>query len=128
MARERRGHTVQTTALVHEVYLRLVDQERVRWQDRTHFFAIAAQLMRRILVDHARKRLNSKRGGRLLNLSIEGAEGIPVARAAEVIAIDDALKTLFGVDERKGRIVELRFFVGLSIEETAMRSVFLPAR
>ena len=119
MARERGGHTIQTTALVHEVYLRLVDQERVRWQDRTHFFAIAAQLMRRILVDHARKRLNSKRGGKLLNLSIEAAEGISVVRAAEVVAIDDALKTLSGVDERKGRIVELRFFGGLSIEETA---------
>lgn len=119
MARERRGHTIQTTALVHEVYLRLVDQERVRWQDRTHFFAIAAQLMRRILVDHARKRLNAKRGGRLVNLSIEAAEGISVARAAEVVAIDDALKALSGVDERKGRIVELRFFGGLSIEDTA---------
>lgn len=119
MARERRGHTIQTTALVHEVYLRLVDQQRVLWRDRAQFFAIAAQLMRRILVDHARKRLNSKRGGNLLILSLEDAGEVSTARVAEVIAVDDALKTLFGLDERKGRIVELRFFGGLSIEETA---------
>jgi RNA polymerase sigma factor (TIGR02999 family) len=119
MARERRGCTIQTTALIHEVYLRLVDQERVRWQDRTHFFGIAAQSIRRILVDHARKRLNSKRGGKLVILSIEAAGEVTAARAAEVVALDDALKTLSGLDERKGRIVELRFFGGLSIEETA---------
>ena len=119
MARERPGHTIQTTALVHELYLRLVDQERVRWQDRAHFFAIAAQLMRRILVDHARKRLNIKRGGKVDMVPLEAAGEVFAKRAAEVVAIDDAVKTLSAVDERKGRIVELRFFGGLSIEETA---------
>ena len=119
MARERPGHTIQTTALVHELYLRLVDQERVRWQDRAHFFAIAAQLMRRILVDHARKRLNIKRGANAAMVPLEAAGEVFAKRAAEVVAIDDAVKTLSAVDERKGRIVELRFFGGLSIEETA---------
>jgi RNA polymerase sigma-70 factor, ECF subfamily len=120
MARERRGRTFQATALVHEAYLRLVDQDRVHWQNRTHFFAIAAQLMRRILVDHARKRRNTKRGGNVVRLPLEAAATVSTTRAAEVIALDDALKSLTGLDERKGRIVELRFFGGLSIDETAV--------
>ena len=119
MARERPGHTIQTTALVHELYLRLVVQERVRWQDRAHFFAIAGQLMRRILVDHARKRLRIRHGGNVAMLPLEAAGEVFAKRATEVVAIDDALKVLSAVDERKGRIVELRFFGGLSIEETA---------
>jgi RNA polymerase sigma factor (TIGR02999 family) len=119
MAREGRGRTIQTTALVHEAYLRLVDQERVRWNDRAHFFAIAAELMRRILVDHARKRRNTKRGGDVTRLPLAVASAVSGERAAEVIALDDALKSLSGLDERKGRVVELRFFGGLSIEETA---------
>lgn len=118
IARERPGHTIQTTALVHELYLRLVDQERVRWQDRNHFFALAAQMMRRILVDHARKRLNIKGGGNVVLVPLEAAGEVFAKRAAEVVAIEDAVKTLSAVDERKGRIVELRFFGGLSIEET----------
>ena len=119
MARERRRHTIQTTALVHELYLRLVGQERVRWQDRAHFFAVAAQLMRRILVDHARKRLNAKRGGDVVLLPLDTNGAFIAERAAEVVAVDDAVKALSAVDDRKARIVELRFFGGLSIEETA---------
>lgn len=120
MARERRSQTIQTTALVHELYLRLVDQERVQWQDRAHFFAVAAQLMRRILVDHARKRLRAKRGGDVILAPLEeDSAALFVERAAEVVAVDDALKALSVVDDRKGRIVELRFFGGFSIEETA---------
>lgn len=117
--RERPGHSLQTTALVHEAYLRLVDQDRVRWKDRGHFFAIAAQLMRRILVDHARKRGNAKRGGDVTRLQLEVAASLSEDRAADVVALDDALKSLAVLDERKSRIVELRFFGGLSIEETA---------
>jgi RNA polymerase sigma factor (TIGR02999 family) len=119
MRQERPGHTLQTTALVHEAYLRLVNQERARWKDRTHFFAIAAQLMRRILVDHVRKRHNPKRGGDATRLSLEQAATVSRERAAEVVALDDALKSLAAVDERKSRVVELRFFGGMSIEETA---------
>ncbi|RPJ57136.1 MAG: sigma-70 family RNA polymerase sigma factor [Acidobacteria bacterium] len=119
MVREGRKCTIQTTALVHEAYLRLLDQERVRWQDRSHFFAIAAKLMRRILVDHARKRRNAKRGGNFRRLALDALATVSVERAGEVIAIDDALTSLFRVDERKGQVVELRFFGGLSVEETA---------
>jgi RNA polymerase sigma factor (TIGR02999 family) len=119
MGPERPGHTLQTTALVHEAYLRLVNQERVRWKDRAHFFAIAAQVMRRILVDHARKRRNPKRGGNATRLSLEQGATVSRERAAEVVALDDALNSLAAVDDRKSRVVELRFFGGMSIEETA---------
>ena len=123
LAREGGGRTIQTTALVHEAYLRLVDQERVRWKDRGHFFAIAAQLMRRILVDHARKRRNTKRGGNVTRLPLEAAATVSAERAVEVVALDDALKSLSEIDERKGQVVELRFFGGLSIEETTILGV-----
>ncbi len=118
MAKERSDHTLQTTALVNEVYLRLVDCGRVRWQDRAHFFAVSAQLMRRILVDFARSRNYQKRGGDAPHVSLDE---VPVVGREDVnlVALDDALRGLAGVDERKGKVVELRFFGGLSIEETA---------
>jgi RNA polymerase sigma-70 factor (ECF subfamily) len=117
--RERPGQTLQTTALVHEAYFRLVDQDRVRWKDREHFFAIAAELMRRILVDHARKRGSAKRGGDATRIRFEDAASFSEERAADVVVLDDALRSLAVFDERKSRVVELRFFGGLSIEETA---------
>jgi RNA polymerase sigma factor (TIGR02999 family) len=119
LGRERKGHTLQTTALVHEAYLRLIDQKEVRWQNRAHFFAIAAQMMRRILVDYARSRNVAKRGGDAQQVSLDEAMEVSDERAADVIALDEALKTLSDLDQRKGRIIELRFFGGLSIEETA---------
>jgi RNA polymerase sigma factor (TIGR02999 family) len=119
MSRERPDHTLQTTALVNEVYLRLIDQTRVSWQNRAQFFAICAQLMRRILVDYARNRRAGKRGSRALRVTFDEAEMIPDQRAADVVALDDALTALATLDPRKSRIVELRFFGGLSIEETA---------
>ena len=119
MNREYVGHTLQTTALVNEAYLRLVDQKRMRWQNRAHFSAIAAQMMRRILVDHARKRLYAKRGGDLLKVSLAEAAGLSHERAADVTALDEALKSLAEIDPQQGRVVELRFFGGLTIEETA---------
>ena len=119
MRREHPGHTLQTTALVNEAYFRLVDQKHVHWQNRAHFFAISAQLMRRILVDHARGHQYAKRGGGAHKVALD--EGAVVAReqAADLIALDDALRGLAAIDERKSRIVELRFFGGLSVEETA---------
>jgi RNA polymerase sigma factor (TIGR02999 family) len=114
LRRERRGHTLQTSALVHEAFLRMIDQ-RVAWQNRAHFFGIAAQLMRRILVDHARSRDASKRGGGETHLALDEAE----AQDADVIALDDALNSLAAFDPRQSRIVELRYFGGLTIEETA---------
>jgi RNA polymerase sigma factor (TIGR02999 family) len=119
LGRERKGHTLQTTALVHEAYLRLIDQKEVRWQNRAHFFAIAAQMMRRILVDYARSRSVAKRGGGAQQVSLDEAMEVSDERAADVIALDEALKSLSDLDQRKGRIIELRFFGGLSIEETA---------
>ncbi len=119
MGRERAGHTLQSSALVNEAYLRLVDLRRVRWQNRAHFFAIAAQLMRRILVDYARSRHYRKRGGGALQVSLGEAAMESPERAADVVALDDALQGLEAIDPRKSRIVELRFFGGLSIEETA---------
>ena len=119
MGREHVGHTLQTTALVNEAYLRLVDQKRMRWQNRAHFFAIAAQMMRRILVDYARKRRYAKRGGELLRVSLAEAEGLSEERAADVAALDEALESLAEIDPQQGRVVELRFFGGLTIEETA---------
>lgn len=119
MSRERPGHTLQTSALVNEAYLRLVDQRDVRWQNRAHFFAIAARLMRRILVDYVRNRRYAKRGGDARHVSLDEAVIVSQERAADVIAVDDALKTLSAIDQRKSQIVELRFFGGLSIEDTA---------
>jgi RNA polymerase sigma factor (TIGR02999 family) len=119
MNRERTGHTLQTTALVNEVYLRMVDFQQTQWQNRAHFFAVSAQLMRRILVDFARSRGYQKRGGGARKISLEEAPEIGVDRPAEWIALDDALNALAEVDARKSRVVELRFFGGLSVNETA---------
>ena len=119
LKRERPGHTLQTSALVNEAFVKLIDQKDVRWQNRGHFFAIAAQLMRRILVDHARIRRAAKRGGSASPVSLDDALVISNERSAEVVALDEALTALATVDERKSQIVELRFFGGLSIEETA---------
>ena len=119
MSRESPGHTLQTSALVNEAYLRLVDQKGVRWQNRAHFFGIAAQIMRRILVDHARSRGYRKRGGGARRVDLDEALAVSPQRAAEVVALDEALSRLAEFDPRQSRIVELRFFGGLSIEETA---------
>ncbi len=119
MAGERPGHVLQATALVNEVYIRLIDLRRVQWQDRAHFFAMAARLMRRILVDFARARENQKRGGGLQRITFD--QDLPVASDSpeDLIAIDDALRALAAQYERKAQVVELRFFGGLSVEETA---------
>lgn len=120
LRRERSDHTLQPTALVHEAYIKLIDQKKVKWQNRAHFFGIAAQVMRRILMDHARKHNADKRGGDYEKLPIE--EEILVVsheKSAELIALDDALQALAELDEQKAKIVELRYFGGLSIEETA---------
>jgi RNA polymerase sigma factor (TIGR02999 family) len=119
MRREQPGHMLQTSALINEAYLRLVDQPQIRWESRTHFFGIAARLMRRILVDEARKRNSAKRGGRAIKVSLVEGVNIAEEQAANVVALDDALKTLQAIDSRQSEIVELRFFGGLSIEETA---------
>ena len=117
---ERSGHTLSGTALVHEAYLKLVDQRQVRWQDRAHFFAVAAQLMRRILVDHARRHGAHKRGGGEPRLSLDEADApTPAAPLVDWLALDRALDRLAALDERQARTVELRFFGGLTIEETA---------
>jgi RNA polymerase sigma factor (TIGR02999 family) len=119
MNRERIGHTLQPTALVNEAYLRLIELQRVKWRDRTHFFAIAARLMRRILVDAARARGYQKRGGGAAMLSLD--EGLVVAAepGKDLVALDEALTALAAVDPRKSQVVEMRFFGGLSLEETA---------
>ena len=119
LGRERAEHTLQPTALVHEVYLRLIRQKGVRWQNRAHFLATASQIMRRILVDYARARGFAKRGGGAQRLPLDNATDIPHERAAELIALDDALNALAKLNERESKVVELRFFGGLSIEETA---------
>jgi RNA polymerase sigma factor (TIGR02999 family) len=119
MAGERPGHPLQPTALVNEAYLRLIDSSRVRWQNRTHFFAVAAQLMRRILVDVARERLRQKRGGEIMHVPLDEARLVPHASNETLIALDDALGALAKFDARKCRVVELRFFGGLTVEETA---------
>ncbi len=119
MNRERPGHTLQTSALVNEAFLRLVDQRDVHWQNRAHFFGIAAQMMRRILVDYARNRQYAKRGGNACQVSLDEAVIVSKERSADVVALDDALKGLAEFDLRKSQIVELRFFGGLSIDETA---------
>jgi len=119
MVQERAGHTLQTTALVNEAYLRLVDAPRVGWQSRAQFFAVSAQVMRRILVDWARSRQAMKRGGEVTPLQLEEALVVGEARGPDLVALDDALQALAAVDPRKSRVVELRFFGGLSVEETA---------
>lgn len=119
MERERRGHTLQTTALVNEVYLKLVNERAMQWQHRAHFFAVAAQLIRNILVDYARTKNYAKRGGDAQRVEMDVSLLISHKRPADVLALDDALQRLAQFDARKSRIVELRFFGGLSIEETA---------
>lgn len=119
MGRERKGHTLQTSALVNEAYLRLVDWKNVEWQNRAHFFAVSAQMMRRILVDFARNRQYLKRGGGALQVSLAEAAGISSERGKDLVALDDALNSLAAVDQRKSQVVEFRFFGGLSVEETA---------
>jgi RNA polymerase sigma-70 factor (ECF subfamily) len=119
MAGQRPGHILQTTALVNEVYLQLLDCGQMNWQDRAHFFAMSAQLMRRILIDFARSRGSQKRGGDVLHVSLDEAPSVCKEPDPNLLALDDALKALATVDERKGKVVELRFFGGLSVEETA---------
>jgi RNA polymerase sigma-70 factor, ECF subfamily len=119
MSHERDGHTLQPTALVNEAFLRLIDQTRVNWQNRAHFFGIAAQLMRRILLDYARAHKTEKRGGVVKRLSLDEVAILPAQRAADLIALDEALQELARFDERKSQIVELRFFGGLGVDETA---------
>lgn len=116
--RERSGHSLQATALVNEAYLRLVDYKRMQWENRAHFFAVSAQLMRRILVDHARRH-NLKRGGGVQHVALEDTATVGGGRAENLVALDDALQALARLDARKARVVELRFFGGLSVEETA---------
>jgi RNA polymerase sigma factor (TIGR02999 family) len=119
MRRERAGHLLQTSALINEAYLRLMEQPELNLENRTHFFGIAARLMRQILVDEARKRNSAKRGGDAIQVSLTQATNVVQEQAANVVALDDALKTLEGIDGRQSEIVELRFFGGLTIEETA---------
>jgi len=118
MKRERPEHSLQASALVNEAYLRLVDSTRVRWQNRAHFLAIAARLMRRILVDHARRR-NLKRGGRVPHVSLEDTAPVSAAVGTDLVALDDALTALGQLDQRKSQVVEMRFFGGLTVEEAA---------
>jgi RNA polymerase sigma factor (TIGR02999 family) len=119
MARERRGHTLQATALVNELFVRLVDAKGLRWQDRSHFLGISARLMRRVLVDHARARGYQKRGGGAERVTFTDALAIAQEPALDVLDLDRALEALAAVDARKAKVVELRFFGGLSVEETA---------
>jgi len=127
LRRERSDHTLQSTALVHEAYLRLIDQNQVRWQNRAHFFGVAAQMIRRILVDHARTKHAQKRGGNAQKLSLDEAIGLPQQRDLDIIALDDALKLLAELDAQQSKVIELRFFGGLSIEETAEALGISPA-
>ncbi|MEM6644675.1 MAG: sigma-70 family RNA polymerase sigma factor [Bacteroidota bacterium] len=119
LRQERMGHTLNTTALVHEAYLKLIDQHRVQWQSRQHFYAIAAQAMRRILVNYARNRMRLKRGGDAPHVAYDEALGLSDERADEVVALDEALTRLEAANARRARIVECRYFVGFTIEETA---------
>jgi RNA polymerase sigma-70 factor (ECF subfamily) len=127
LQQERSDHTLQPTALVHEAYLKLVDQTRVDWQNRAHFFGVAAQLMRQILVDHARRHRASKRGGAQQKLALDEAVDYSQPRDLDLVALDDALTALAQFDERQSRIVELRFFGGLTIDETAEALGISPA-
>jgi RNA polymerase sigma-70 factor (ECF subfamily) len=119
MGRERENHTLQTSALINEAYLRLVGHDGTNWQDRAHFFAVASQVMRRILIDHARSYLSQKRGGGAQKMDVEDALVLTKERAKEIIDLDEALTSLAKLDPRRSRIVELRFFGGLDINETA---------
>lgn len=119
LRQEDPGHTLQPTALVHEAYLRLIDQTQVNWQNRAQFFGVAAQMMRRILVDHARGKHRAKRGGDAAKLPLDEAVNLSQRRAAELLALDEALQSFAALDPRKSRVVELRFFGGLSVAETA---------
>ena len=119
MQREGNHQTLQTTALINEAYLKLIDQRDVRWQNRAHFFGISAQIMRRILIDDARDRLTEKRGGKIRHVSLDAAENLVWEQPAELLALDEALKKLSEFDKLKSRIVELRYFTGLTLEETA---------
>jgi RNA polymerase sigma factor (TIGR02999 family) len=119
LAHERPGHTLQSTALVNEVYLRLVPAQHAEWRNRTHFFALAAKIMRQILVDHARGRLSEKRGGDAIRLSLEAAEEVALPSTVDVLALDDALNKLEQMDEQQCRVVELKFFAGLSNADAA---------
>jgi RNA polymerase sigma factor (TIGR02999 family) len=119
MSRERPDHLLQTSALINEAYVRLIDWKAVRWQNRAHFFGVAAQSIRHILVDHARSHLAAKRGAGAAKLSLDEAIGVPEKREVDLLALDRALEGLAALDPQQGRIVELRFFGGLSIEETA---------
>ena len=119
LRRERRDHTLQPTALVHEAFVRLVGQNRVAWQSRVHFFAVAAQMMRRVLVDHARERLRSKRQGNVVRVALEDDIAVATPPDAEILSLDIALEDLTRLDARQGQIVELRYFGGLSEQEVA---------
>lgn len=119
MSQERPGHTLQTTALLDDAYLRLADQNRPPWQNRAHFFAISAQLMRRIMVDHARQRQALKRGGGAIRVTLDEAAAVTQDRAAELLALDEALEKLAAFDSRKAHVVEMRYFGGLTMEEIA---------
>jgi len=119
LARERTGHTLSTTALVHEAYLKLINVDRVEWHDRTHFFAMASRAMRRILIDYARTRNREKRGGGLARVPLDDAFQVAEERAEDLIALDEALSRLEAVNERQCRVVEYRFFGGMSLQETA---------
>jgi len=119
MRRENPDHTLQTTALINETYLRLVDQRKVEWQNRAHFFGIAAQIMRRILLNYARDQNRQKRGGKAIHVSLSQAVVMPAEKDRELIALNDALIRLEALDPRKSRVVELRYFGGLSVEEAA---------
>jgi RNA polymerase sigma factor (TIGR02999 family) len=119
MGQERSDHTLQTSALVNEAYVRLIDWKEVRWQNRAHFFGVSAQLMRRILVDFARSRRYQKRGGGERIVALDEAALVPYEQTGDLVALDEALKLLADLDERQSRVVELRFFGGLSVEETA---------
>jgi RNA polymerase sigma factor (TIGR02999 family) len=117
--REREGHTLQTTALVNEAFVRLAGAEKIAWQNRAHFFAVTAQVMRHILIDHARRRHYTKHGGQSRQVALEDAAAMSQPRAAELVRLDEALDQLAKLDPRKSRVVELRYFGGLSLEETA---------
>jgi RNA polymerase sigma-70 factor (ECF subfamily) len=119
MRREHPDHTLQTTALINETFLRLVDQSRVRWQNRAHFYGVAAQLMRRVLLNHARDKGRLKRGGGGCKIALSEAEAMSDERSVELLALDEALQRLSSIDPRKSRVVELRYFGGLSVRETA---------
>ena len=119
MSRERKGHTLQTTALINEAYVRLVDQKNVHWANRSHFFAISAQIMRRILIDHARRHAYAKRGGGAQKVSLDEAVAVTSGIGSEMIRLDEALKMLAEMDPRRSHVVELRYFGGLNNEEIA---------